>query len=123
MSNSYDPILGTPKKLGLLEIAENDFPDLMRWSDANYDCTLRGSVTGWRLPTMGELNLLYCNKDEIGSFSSGLYWSSSEGGHTELLVGTVQFVYIKAYFQHFGNGLQSLSYKENHYHVRAVRSY
>lgn len=79
MSNSYDPIIGTPKKLVDIEIAENDFDELLSWHDAKYYCRLRGTNDRWRLPTKEELNKMYLNKDEIGGFSSGLYWSSSEG--------------------------------------------
>lgn len=34
-------------------------------------------VNGWRLPSIEELKVLYSNKDVIGGFSSGIYWSSS----------------------------------------------
>ncbi|MBE6303673.1 MAG: DUF1566 domain-containing protein [Bacteroidales bacterium] len=33
--------------------------------------------TDWRLPTIDELMVLYNNRDKIGGFAKGRYWSSS----------------------------------------------
>ena len=74
-------IIGTPIKLGKLEVAQNDFPKMMTWYEAKNACAILGE--GWRLPTKDELDLLYQYKDEIGSFRQSLdnyYWSSTEKG-------------------------------------------
>ena len=38
----------------------------------------RSGYTGWFLPARDELAVMYSNKDAIGGFSSGSYWSSTE---------------------------------------------
>lgn len=107
--HSSNPIIGTPKKLGNIQIAENDFVESMYWGAANTSCKILG--TGWRLPTKEELNEMYLNKDKIGGFSSGVYWSSSEGG----LDG--------AWVQDFTNGDQFGNGKDGTSRVRAVRAF
>ena len=109
VSDSNEPakIIGTPIKIGTLEVAQNDFPDSMMWSDAIKACADLGS--GWRLPTKDELNLMYLNKDRIGGFANNNYWSSK--------------VYLNdfAWLQFFYNGFQDVSVKGNLNFVRAVR--
>lgn len=75
-----DSIVGTPIRIGNLEVAQNDFPNQMNWSEAKRACIELGS--GWRLPTIDELNLICKNKDKIGGFAinSFIYWSSMEDG-------------------------------------------
>lgn len=36
-----------------------------------------GGYTDWRLPDKDELMSMYTNKDYIGGFTTGSYWSSS----------------------------------------------
>ena len=64
----------------------------MDWMEATKACADLGD--GWRLPTKDELNILYENKDKIGGFASGYYWSSTE------------FDYYNAWVQNFANGYQ-----------------
>lgn len=71
-----NPIIGTPKKLGAIEIAATDFPNMMIWDEAVRECAALG--TGWRLPTKEELATIYQHKDSIGGFDTGLYWNSEE---------------------------------------------
>jgi hypothetical protein len=68
-------IIGTPIKIGNLEVAQNDFPTEMTWGVATDSCTDLGS--GWRLPTKVELHLLFEKKDEIGGFVANYYWSTT----------------------------------------------
>ena len=48
----------------------------MNWQDAKKACEDLGS--GWRLPSKGELLILYKNMDKIGGFADDGYWSSTE---------------------------------------------
>jgi len=50
------------------------------WEQANTACRRinRLGFDDWRLPTKEELNILYLNKDLIGNFTYGWYWSSTE---------------------------------------------
>ena len=46
----------------------------------------------WFLPSLGELQILYQNKDLIGDFRNEMYWSSTEENYSE------------AFYLHFGTG-------------------
>jgi hypothetical protein len=74
--DSNNPAIGTPIKVGGLEIAQNDLSEKMTGKDAKKICDELGD--DWRLPTKEELNILYTNKDKIGGFVYGNYWSSTE---------------------------------------------
>ena len=65
----------------------------------------------WFLPSKGELNLLYLQKDVVGSFASFSYWSSSEGNSG------------LAWSQYFGGGDQGDFGKDSTLGVRAVRAF
>jgi hypothetical protein len=69
-----------------------------------------GQTDGF-LPNKEELNLLYLNKDAIGGFANGFYWSSSESTANA------------AWFQFFGDGFQSVGLKDEPLRVRAVRAF
>ncbi len=106
-------IIGTPIKIGNLEVAQFDFPDEMNLSDAKAACAELGN--GWRLPTKDELNTLYENQDQIGGFTHNCYardhWSSTEGGN-----------FGGAWHQYFRNGAQYTGFADNVLHVRAVKT-
>ena len=108
-----DSIIGTPIRIGNLEVAQNDFPKQMTWYDAKKACTDLGN--GWKLPTKDELNLLYINKDKIGGFAKDDYWSSTDDEDNG------------AWKQNFINGSQygSTNYANPKYFslVRAVRAF
>ena len=101
--------IGTPIRIGNLEVAQNNFPQLMNWEDAKKAC--KALSNGWRLPTKDELNILYINKDEIGSFTSEACWSSDEA--------KIGFVWS----QNFQNGSQNISNMKNLARVRAIRTF
>ena len=65
----------------------------------------------WYLPSKYELNLLYLQKEVVGSFSSYYYWSSTETNSNN------------AWAQYFANGYQNLDHKDYTYYVRAVRAF
>lgn len=67
--------------------------------------------TGGFLPNKEELDLLYNQKDVVGGFASGNYWSSSEFGS------------FLAWVQFFVNGLQGDGDKVFTLRVRAVRAF
>jgi clan AA aspartic protease (TIGR02281 family) len=103
------PVIGKPIILGNLEIAQYDFPFLMKWESAKSACASLG--IGWRLPTKEELYYIYQNRIIIGSFAYGLYWSSKE----------LDLDY--AWAQGFTSGVQDYDYKFAPQRVRAVRSF
>jgi hypothetical protein len=65
----------------------------------------------WRMPTKYELNEMYLQKDDIGGFSSGYYWSSTDYGNGG------------AWGQNFGNGVQYVDDKVFLASVRGVRAF
>lgn len=61
-----------------IKIASSDFPDIMKWEEANAACKALGK--GWRLPTIDELEVIGKHLVEIGGFCNidGLYFDKSE---------------------------------------------
>ena len=103
-------IVGNTITLKNLIIAQNDFAEPMVWEAATEVCKNLGE--GWRLPDIDELKYLYTNKNLIGGFSNGIYWSSSESDRGNY------HKYIS-----FNNGNQFDYIREyDLYHVRAVKS-
>jgi hypothetical protein len=90
------------------EVADRDESGKYTWQEAVDHLAAKGD--GWRLPTRGELDSMYQQRESIGGFASAWYWSSSEGNTYE------------AWGQYFGSGYQSYSsYKAYKGRVRAVR--
>ncbi|MCP4273669.1 MAG: DUF1566 domain-containing protein, partial [Gammaproteobacteria bacterium] len=75
------------------------------------DAYTLGGYNDWFLPSKDELNELYLQKDVVGGFASGFYWSSSELNSSN------------AWLQDFSSGLQYNSNKGNALGVRAVRAF
>ncbi len=69
-------IIGTPIKMGRIEVAEHGFPDIMNWHDASSACKNLGFE--WRLPFENELEYLYHYKHRVGGFNNGIYWTCQE---------------------------------------------
>ena len=107
--SANDKIIGEPIKIADIEVAEYDFPEYMNWDNALKACKALGS--GWRLPTTRELDLLYRNKDEIGSFAPEYYWSSNF------------FDVNSSWRYNFHGGFQAEANKGFGSNVRAVRSF
>jgi hypothetical protein len=102
-------IIGTPIKIGNIEVAQDDFPNRMEWNAAVKACSDLGN--GWRLPTRDELNLLYVNRERIGRFANNDYWSSTEVDADN------------AWRQYFNGGFQATLFKVRGLaNVRAVRT-
>ena len=92
-------IIGNPKKLQNLEVAQFDFSDKMNWTDAKAASEELGN--GWRLPSKDELNILYENIDKRGNFKGAYYWSSTEADKSDfawcqdIIFGTQKDYYNK----------------------------
>jgi len=65
----------------------------------------------WYLPSKDELNKLYNQRNVIGGFSNGDYWSSTE------------FDTTKAWLKDFSDGKETASDKAIVHHVRAIRTF
>ena len=78
-----------------------------------YTATVNGVVYGdWFLPSKGELNQMYVNRDWIGSLYPGLYWSSSEANSSS------------AWSQYFNTGARERSTTKGGSNcVRPVRAF
>ena len=72
-----------------------------------------GGVTygDWYLPAKYELNLLYLQKNAVGSMANSIYWSSTEANISI------------AWTQNFDGGTQFPVIKSTSYHVRAIRAF
>jgi hypothetical protein len=97
------------------QIADNQTDNFAAKVCTDYSVTDGGVIYGdWYLPSKYELNLLYLQKNAVGGFASGDYWSSSEGSSS---------YYGYAWEQSFFNGGQSYYDKPNTCYVRAVRAF
>lgn len=70
-----------------------------------------GGYSDWFLPSIDELTAMYTYKTEIGGFTSGSYWSSSE------------YDQGVARFHAFPSGSPNVANKPNNFSVRPVRSF
>ena len=85
-----------------LQVANKDFKFQMEFYDAIRAYENLGS--GWRLPTIEELELMYekLHKKGIGNFHNDYYWSSSENDTSY------------AWLQYFGSGAQGFNFESLH---------
>lgn len=104
----YKKIIGRPIDIGVLIVAQYDFPLPMNWDDAKKACETLGD--GWRLPTKNELNTLYIERNKIGGFPNLLCWSST-GYESKYAWG-----------QYLTDGKKYVDYKISKHYVRAVKS-
>ena len=82
------------------------------------------NLTDWFLPSKDELNELYKNRALVGNLdtNTGLYWSSSSSSSTERIISPPSTV-SESWFQHFGNGSQTVIAITNRYSVRPIRAF
>jgi len=59
-------------KIGNLEVKTTD-EGYMSWDEA-----MNNAPQGYRLPTLEELKFMYENRNKIGGFTGGIYWSSRQ---------------------------------------------
>jgi hypothetical protein len=73
-----------------------------------------GGFTDWYLPSRDELNKLYINRNLVGGFVNGSYWSSSQGNPS----------YAYAFYQDFVTGDNTTWQDKNiPMYVRAIRTF
>lgn len=73
-SSLTNNVVGKPKKIGTLEIAQYDFGTALGRQEAIDASQKLGN--GWRMPTEVELKLLYKNKGVLGGFNPKVaYWA------------------------------------------------
>jgi hypothetical protein len=113
----YVFFLSTDSKHGLVAETENQSTS-STWYDAEDKISNQANhstngkkFTDWRLPTKHELNLMYAAKNSIFSFTSALYWSSTE------------YVSTLSWLQDFSSGNQIGINKNDAGYVRAVRAF
>lgn len=70
-----------------------------------------GGHSDWFLPSKDELYLLYQQKNVVGGFVQGAYWSSSEFDHS------------LAWTKYFYNDIAQYSHKDRFNGVRAIRAF
>ncbi len=97
--------------IGEIALQTTDLSFSADYNNANKICkeSRVGGFSDWRLPTLGELTQMYLNKQKIGGFENGKYWSSNY---------TSNYYYIVD----FANGDTSTLYYTSKARVRAVRS-
>lgn len=93
------------------EVATSDVNTSVQWADAVDLCP-----SGWRLPTIRELRLIYAFRYELGTFDmsamSTVYWSATESGSDSSY----------AWYVVFGSGNTGCKYsKTSNYRVRCIR--
>ena len=97
-------------KLGNLEVSKKDIGEF-NFNDAKLACAKIGG--GWRLPTKEELNQLFENKETIGQFTEGFYWSSTNAD--DIAIGCT-------WGQRFSDGRPNICSRTEKTFVRPVRS-
>ena len=68
-------------------------------------------LSDWFLPSQGEFNEMYSNRNTIGGFLADYYWTSSEAGDNT------------AWYQSFDAGNNGINYKDYPSYVRPVRAF
>ena len=95
-----------------LYIQTRDLGAVMNLTNANLTCQSSrvGGFNNWRVPTIGELSLMYSRREAIGGFN-GTYWSSTYSGSSS-----------GYYVLNFTNGQQSSPNSGNTHRCRCVRT-
>ena len=107
-SSAQSSIIGNPIKIGSIEVAQYDFPNRMKWDDANRTCLNLGE--GWRLPTKDELNTLYKNKNQIGNLQDPYlaYWSSTEINNNIAWYGVMKDGFTRSTEKFYESGVRAV---------------
>ena len=112
-------IIGKLIQIEHLEVAQNDFPKQMNWTDAKKACAdlVLNGYNDWGCPSKEELEYIYKNWFKLNFYcgiSAADYWSSKEyDGHNawyfDFRKGVAEFYYYKG--------------KDTSRRVRAVRTF
>jgi hypothetical protein len=107
-ANAQSSIIGNPIRLGNIEVAQYDFPNRMKWNDANRSCLNLGE--GWRLPTKDELQILYNNKNQIGNLHDPYlaYWSSTEIDNSIAWYGVMKDGFTRSTEKFYESGVRAI---------------
>ena len=107
-ANAQSSIIGSPIRLGNIEVAQYDFPNRMKWNDANRSCLNLGE--GWRLPTKDELQILYNNKNQIGNLHDPYlaYWSSTEIDNSIAWYGVMKDGFTRSTEKFYESGVRAI---------------
>lgn len=107
-TNAQSNIIGNPIKIGNLQVTQFDFPNRMKWDDANRTCLNLGE--GWRLPTKDELNTLYNNKNQIGNLQDPYlaYWSSTEINNNIAWYGVMKDGFTRSTEKFYESGVRAV---------------
>ncbi|MFN4975485.1 MAG: DUF1566 domain-containing protein [Bacteroidota bacterium] len=107
---------GYEKKVphGLL-VAKADWEKMVKWSEAIQIAKdfRAGGSDQWRVPNKEELELLYVNRQLVGGFQVGNYWTSLPSKEDA----------NGAYVINFYNGYTYTEYRETPVHVRLIRKF
>lgn len=107
---------GYEKKVphGIL-VATEDWSKMIKWSEAiQVAREFRGGESDqWRVPNKEELELLYANKQLIGGFQIGNYWTSQPSKEDP----------NGAYVINFYNGYTYTEYRETPVRLRLIRKF
>lgn len=92
------------------EISPKETETILNWFDAKLYCfslNIDGK-TGWRLPTLDELDYIYGYEEFENDFVGANYWTATEFNDD-------------AWFKHLLLGYQNRKSKDSRIYVRAVR--
>lgn len=95
-----------------LAIQKMDISSGATWSDANFICqnSRIGDFTNWRLPTLGESNVLYDNQEILNISDEYSYWTSTSYNNGNY------------YYRKMWDGNYSYAKESGSLRVRAVRT-
>ncbi len=131
-SNEISFIAADYITIGSIDIQQTDISNQSNWITAKMLCeqSAVGGHFDWRLPTVGELGLIYANKGIIGGLSGYYYWSSTPYN--------TNYYYQMVFNSTYSNSSGATTYHNQNYssvstatypsttytfHVRAVRTH
>lgn len=124
--NFIQSIIGKYINAGRLDVAQNDYPELLNFQDAKNISEILGD--GWRLPTIGDLkyidNIITNDKNKFNlyNFRNTNYWSSSYDRYLHSTGWLEDPSKILVYnFNRSAGSRESINYPGNIGKVRAVR--
>lgn len=107
----------SPETSGVLYTTPEDAPGKYTWNASMYYCheLEADGHNDWRVPTKGELNVLFANRAAIGGFNENL----SDNAHWYPSSAEANSDY--AWMQRFSDGLETVIHKHSNLSLRCVR--